>query len=79
MTKQNTDTIDVLAIRMLNLEETTTKMREKMMTKKDKNEILSAVDKLTRKHLKLDQEQTMMTHRLQEHDRQIKQLQLATA
>lgn len=79
ITKQNTETIDVLAIRMLNMDETMTHMREEMMTKKDKDEIISAVDKLTQKHLKLDQEQTMMSHRLQEHDKQIAQLQLAVA
>lgn len=79
ITKQNTETIDVLAIRMLGLEETVGYMREEMMTKKDKDEIMSAVDKLTQKHLKLEQEQTMMSYRLQEHDKQIKTLQLAAA
>lgn len=79
ITQQNTETIDVLAIRMLGLEETVGYMREEMMTKKDKDEIMSAVDKLTQKHLKLEQEQTMMSYRLQEHDKQIKTLQLAAA
>jgi len=55
ITKQNTETIDVLAIRMLGLEETVGYMREEMMTKKDKDEIMSAVDKFTQKHLKLEQ------------------------
>lgn len=72
-----TGAVDTLALQTFDLRTEMNEVKETMMTKQDKEEILSVADKLTQKHLKLDQEQTMMSHRLQEHDKQIAQLQLA--
>ncbi len=85
-TKQQTheEIMDNFAIAIVELRTDVKEIKENMMTKQDKNEILALVDGLTCAHMKSDQEQTMHSHRLREHSNilekhteEIKQLQRA--
>lgn len=77
---------DRLTAAVVDLQNDVAEIKATMMTKQDKNEIMSVLDTLVSFYKKSDQEQAFQSYRIQEltttsvrHDKEIKELQLRAA
>lgn len=66
-----------MAFAIVNLQEDMTQVKETMATKNDIHQIQDTLDELVKLARKRDEENTFMSYRIQEHDKDIKKLKVA--